>query len=221
MNDPEPHLPGVITAITPQKRNKDRYSIFVDNAFVLGISDSTLTDRGLKKGQKLTPSLYQKLQRDEGRNAVKSYMLKLLSRREHARRELFNKARNKDYHADVINDVLDELQKKDLVNEQRFANTYARDKNNLNRWGPSKIEAHLYKKGIGKELAQKAVEKAFEEVDLKARFIQLTEKKRRRFLREEDTFKRKKKVVDYLRRKGYRPGSIFNYLDELMGLLEK
>lgn len=220
MEETDHNLPGVITAITPQKKNKERYSIFVDDEFLIGVADSTLLDHDLRNGTEITVALFRKLQRDEGRHAVKSYMIKLLSRREHARRELFNKARRKDYTDDAINSVLNELEKKDFINEKRFAGQFARDKSSLNKWGPSKIQAHLYKKGIKKEVAQKAVNEAFEPLDIRERLKELVKKKQPRFLREEDTFKRKKKVFDYLHRKGYRSGSIYNYLDEFMDMLK-
>ena len=215
------NLPGVITSITPQKKNKERYSIFVDDKFLIGVADTTLLDNGLKKGDQISVSQYRKLERQEGRHAVKSYFLKLLSRRDHARRELHNKARKKEYSLDVINDVLDELEQKDFINQKGFAEKFARDKSNLNQWGPYKIKAHLLKKGINKEVGSKAVQQAYASVNMKERFIKLVEKKRRRFLREENAFKRKKKVFDYLQRKGYRTGDIYNHLDELMERLNK
>lgn len=219
MSDAEHNLPGRITAITPQK-NKERYSIFVDGAFLIGVADSTLLDHGLTTGDEITTTLFRKLQRDEGRHAVKSYMLKLLSRRDHARRELYNKARRKDYSKDVINDVLDELKQKDFIHEEAFAGKFARDKSHLNKWGPSKIKAHLAKKGIAKQVREKAVAETFDDLDLEERFTKLVKKKRKRFLREEDAFKRKKKVFDYLQRKGYYPNTIYRHLNRLMKMIE-
>jgi regulatory protein len=221
LSESDPELPGVITAITPQKKNKDRYSVFVDDAYLVGVAASTLLDFKLKKGQEVTPPLHRELQRAEGRQAVRSYMLKILSRRDHARRELFNKARRKDHPADVINDVLDELEVKDFINEASFAEKFARDKSHLNQWGPSKINAHLAKKGIDKDIREQAVERLLEELDIEKRLTTLVKKRRRRFMREEDAFKRKKKVFDYLQRKGYYPSSIYRYLDDLMKMLDE
>lgn len=220
MSEADPDLPGRITSITPQKKNKKRYSIFVDDEFLIGVADETLLEHNLRKGDEVTVQLFRKLQRAEGRHAVKSYLLGLLARRDHARRELYRKAKRKDHPGDMINDVLDELERKELINEEAFAGKFARDKSHLNNWGPSKIKAHLAKKGIAKDVREQIVAETFEEVDLQERFRTLVEKKRRRFLREEDAFKRKKKVFDYLQRKGYYPGSIYRHLDELMRMLD-
>ncbi|WP_138430550.1 regulatory protein RecX [Fodinibius saliphilus] len=212
----EHHLPGDISSISVQKKNKARYSIFVDEEFLLGVSEQTLLKFNLKKGMEITPSLFRKLQREEGRFAIKAYMLKLLGRREHARKELFTKAIKKDYSKDVINSVLDELQEKGFLDNVRFAKKFAADKSNLSKWGPNKIKSHLFKKGISNTVAERCIEQAIEGQDVKQTFLDLVLKRKKRFLREEDPYKRKKKVVDHLARKGYRSTDIFKHIDALM-----
>lgn len=164
----------------------------------------------------MTPLLFQRLQRAEGRHAVKSYALKLLGRRDHARKELLTKARRKDYPPELIHDVLDELQHKGFINDRTFAEKFAADKSRLNKWGPIKIRSHLIQKGINDADISHGINQAFGDVDLKETFLNLVLKKKRRFLREDDLLKRKKKVLDYLSRKGYKSGTIFKHLDELM-----
>jgi regulatory protein len=214
-------LPGVITENTPQKKNNERFSIFVNGEFLIGVSESTLLNFNLTKGVEVTPLLFQRLQRAEGRHAVKSYLLKLLGRRDHSRRELLTKARRKDFPPDVIEDVLDELEQKQFINDRRFAEKFAADKSSLNKWGPIKIRSHLIQKGVGPADAARGVELAFEEAELKTTFADLVQKKRRRFLREENPRKRKKKILDYLCSKGYTSGDVFKHLDELMEMLSK
>ncbi|NGP89308.1 regulatory protein RecX [Fodinibius halophilus] len=214
-------LPGVISSISVQKKKKDRYSIFVDGEFLLGVAEQTLLKFNLKKGIEVTPALFRKLQREEGRFAVKAYMLKLLGRREHARKELYNKAYRKEYPQQVINDVLDELQEKGFLDDERFAQKFAADKSNLSKWGPAKIKSHLYKKGISNTVAERSIQQAFEGTDLKQTFLDLVLKRKKRFLREEDPYKRKKKMVDHLARKGYRSTNIFTHIDALMKAIEQ
>lgn len=217
----EPALPGVISSISVQKKNKERYSIFVDEEFLIGVAEQTLLKFNLAKGDAVTPKLFRKLQREEGRFKVKSYFLKLLGRRDHARKELFTKALKKEYPKEVINNVLDELQQKGFINDRGFADKFASDKARLSKWGPAKIKAHLLKKGLDKTDAEKSIQKAFEDEDLKETFLHLVLKRKRRFLREEDPYKRKKKVFDHLARKGYRASSIYEHLDSLMKAIEQ
>ncbi len=220
-NEEDHQLPGVISSISVQKNNKERYSIFVDEEFLLGVAEQTLLKFNLAKGVKITHALFRKLQREEGRFAIKSYFMKLLGRRDHARKELFDKALKKDYPKEVIQNVLDELQEKGYINDKGFAEKFAADKTTLSKWGPAKIKSHLYKKGISNTVAEQSIRKAFEGEDLKQTFLDLVLKRKKRFLREEDPYKRKKKVVDHLARKGYRSGNIFEHIDALMKAIEQ
>lgn len=220
-DESEYNLPGIITSISVQKNNKERYSIFVDEEFLLGVSEQSLLKFNLAKGVQVTHALLRKIQREEGRFAVKSYMMKLLGRRDHARKELFIKASQKEYPKEVIENVLDELQEKGFINDRGFAEKFASDKSQLSKWGPAKIKAHLYKKGIPKPVAEKSISKAFENTNLKETFLHLVLKRKRRFLREEDPYKRKKKVFDHLARKGYRASNIYKHLDALMNAIEQ
>ncbi|SMO77367.1 regulatory protein RecX [Fodinibius sediminis] len=220
-DDAEHNLPGLISSIAVQKRNKERYSIFVNEEFLMGVSEQTLISLNLRKGIEVTPTLYRKMQGEEGRFEVKAYIIKLLGRRDHARRELQTKALKKEYPREVIHEVLDELEAQGYIDDTAFAKKYAVDKFRLNSWGPAKIKAHLYKKGIQRSVARKSVNAVFNDEDLEETFIHLISKRKSHFLREEHLLKRKKKVVDYLARKGFRSSSIYRSIDKLMKIIEK
>ncbi|MDX1636550.1 MAG: regulatory protein RecX [Balneolaceae bacterium] len=221
-NDNRDKLPAVITAILPQKNNRERYSLFTgESEFLIGVSESTLLEHKLRKGVEVTPRLFEKLQKAEGRHAVKSYCMRMLGRRDYSRKELYDKAVKKNHPRDVINSVLDELEEKGYLDDRSFARKFASDKSRLNKWGPAKIKSKLYRKGISKHVAEQSIEEAFEELDLETLFFELVDKKRRRFLREPDRIKRKKKIFDYLARKGYRSESIFKHLDNLLESLDE
>ncbi len=219
--EPNQQLPARITSISVQKKNKERYSIYVEEGFLVGVSESTLIDLKLAKGIEVTPDLFRRIQREEGRFAVKSYLMKLLARRDHARKELLTKAKKKDYPEEVVQNILDELQEKGYINEESFAEKFTADKFNLNQWGPSKIKAHLYKKGVSKHIIEKSISNYFEDLELKETYKNLVLKRKRRFLKEENLLKRKKKIFDYLNRKGFKPDSIFKHMDELMDMVSE
>lgn len=223
MNDEAEHnnLPGLISSIAVQKRNNEQYSIFVNDQFLLGVDEQTLINFNLSKGVEVTSSLFKKMQQEEGRFAIKKYLLKLLGRREHARKELLTKAHRKDYAREVIIDVLDELEENGYLNDSSFARKYAADKYRLNSWGPAKIKAHLFKKGITRTVAEQSIHEVFKNEDLEETFIHLVSKWQRHFLKEQHPLKRKKKIVNYLARKGYRSSSIYSCIDKLMKIIQQ
>src|SRR5699024_11811219 len=116
------------TCLDSKNRNKKRYYIFVDEQFLRDLSEDTLLTFDLSMGKNITPALFRKLQREEGRFAIKKYLLKLLARRAHARKELMNKAIRKDYPRETIDSLLDELERKGYINDVDFARSFTRDK---------------------------------------------------------------------------------------------
>lgn len=217
----EPDLPATVTAVTRQKRRKDRFSLFAGDRFLIGVSEETLIEFGISSGTEITTALFRRLQRAEGRGAVKSYFLDLLARRDHARRELSDKARRKDLNHDFVDDVLDELERKGLIDDRQFAVKFAGDKASGSRWGPIKISAHLRRKGIGRSDIDHSIAAAFESVERKEVLTDLVLKRKRHFLREEDPLKRKKKIFDYLARRGFRSSTIHSCLEELTEILDR
>jgi regulatory protein len=217
-----PSLPAPISSIQPQKRRDERFSIFVNDEFLIGLSAPVVQDFKLKKGVEMTPSLFTRLQQAEYKQTVRDYLLNILGRRDHSKLELKRKALRKDYPADLIDHYLAEFEKHGWIDESKFARSFALDKYRLNNWGPKKIRAALYQKGVHGSDVDRALEhlEQEEETDSFDHFFHLVLKRKSRFLREENPVKRRKKVFDYLARKGYRPDQIFPHLDHLLEAIE-
>jgi regulatory protein len=70
-----------------------------------------------------------------------------VARREHSRKELLNKLSLKGYGKDAILAVLDELAQKGWQNDQRYAESYARNRIQKG-YGPVRVEYELRQNGI-------------------------------------------------------------------------
>jgi regulatory protein len=77
--------------------------------------------------------------------------VRLLSRREHSRVELYDKLKQKGYNPIEIKNALEECQRLDLQNDYRFVEIYSRSRIRQ-VYGPLKISQELSSKGIDKEL---------------------------------------------------------------------
>jgi regulatory protein len=73
--------------------------------------------------------------------------LLLLARRDHSRRELFQKLFSKGFSKAAIQQVLDDLENENLLNEERFIGNFIRFRSTKG-YGPLKICAELGKHGI-------------------------------------------------------------------------
>ncbi len=183
-DDLQDDLPLAITDISVQKKNKERFSLYHNNRFLIGVSSQTLMEYSLQKGVVLTPSLYQKLKQAEELSAIKESCFRYLSRRDHASFELKNKLIKKGYCEQGISGVLNELVEKGYLDDEQFAIKFAREKAELNRWGPRKIKSALFKKGLSKNIVEKATKTIAEDLQQDQICVDLVLKRKRHFLRE-------------------------------------
>jgi len=150
--------------------------------------------------------------------SLRDRLLGKLSRREHSVYELRQFAKQKGYPIDEIQPVLDEFIDMGWVNDQRFSDAFCRHRLSISRWAPARIVQGLLAKGVAKDIAQQTV-RAHTPEDLTDSMKSVLRKKNAAFLRESDLRKRKKKIVDYLLRKGYAPGDVYDSADSLLNSL--
>lgn len=206
-------LPLKVTSISPQKKRTDRFSLFHEKTFLIGVSAQTLLDYSIKKGVVMTPFLFEKIQIAEEYQKVKDTFYDYLSRRDHGSFELKQKGSRKGYSSEIMNEVLDEFDQKGLLNDLDFAKKFASDKAEFKQWGPVKIKNELRRKGIKKEYAEKAVKDVTNNLDQKQICVDLLKKKKRHYMREVDPFKRKQKMYRYLAGKGFSGSMITKAID--------
>lgn len=208
-----------ISKIVPQIKNGNRFSIFVNDEFIIGISMDTLIEFNLSKGMVINEQLLNKITNSEYVSKIREYMIGLLSRRDHARNELRDKAKKKDFPLEIIERILDELTEKKYINNLLFAKKFTRDKFEFNKWGENKIRTELFKKGI----SENEITIALQEIstsDALDKIQDLVKKNKKKFLRTDST-KRKKKIFDFLLRKGFDSNTILKQMPTLLAIIEQ
>ncbi|MEP1939931.1 MAG: RecX family transcriptional regulator [Balneola sp.] len=214
----EPDLPVTIHRIEVQKKNTFRYSLFSKEGFITGVSDSTLTKHNLRKGSVLDTELYKAISLEEERWSIREYLMRLLGRRDHASHELKLKGIKKGYDSGILDEIISELEAKDYINNYGFAKKYVRDKFRFNDWGPNKIRTQLISKKINKKIIEHVLDEEIQQDDVLDSIRNLIDKKKPSLLRT-DKKKRKKKIFDYLIRKGYDSNVILKEIDGLLELV--
>ena len=142
------------------------------------------------------------------------FLLKL-SRREHSVHELRTHAKRKGYDVTEIEALLGEFVDRGWVSDERFAEALTRHKLAISNWAPGRIIQLLRTRGITAALAEQVVRR-FAPPDLGQSMEDALRKKVSSFAKEPDFRKRKKKVVDYLLRRGYPPDAVFDSVDAMM-----
>jgi len=82
--------------------------------------------------------------------------MRLLTRREHTCLELKQKLQHKGFNADLLENVIDQLQQEGLVSDTRFAESYLRSRSSKG-YGPVRILQELKQRGVSEEIISATV----------------------------------------------------------------
>ncbi len=108
--------------------------------------------------------------------------------------------------------IINKLYKEDFINDERFAEVYARGKFFSNNWGKIKIEFHLNQFNIPKEYINKAFQ-AINESEYRSKLQQIIEKKYHE--NADINYKiRKNKTARYCIQKGFEPWLVWQILND-------
>lgn len=120
-----------------------------------------------------------------------------------------------DLPKNVVENMLAALIEAELVNEGRFATTYAGERFRINGWGKSKVRQELQKR----QISPYCIRQALAQVDT----VQYEKELRRLADKKWSSLQgqglrpciRAKKTVDFLIGKGYEPGAVWNLVRDL------
>lgn len=154
----------------------------------------------------------------EALERVRERALGLLARREHTVRELGEKLASRgEAEEEVIRAVVEELARKDLVSDARYARAYALDAVRMKPRARRRIVGELVHRGVPAANAARAVDLAFveEEVDDLALAHRLAEAYLPR-VADQDGETRWRRVATYLQRRGFDNELIYDVCREIL-----
>ena len=136
------------------------------------------------------------------------------SYQERCHKEVYEKLKVMRMITDAIDVIIVHLLKNNFLNEERFAKAFVSGKFRIKKWGKYRITLELRKKDINKTLIQIAL-KEIGEADYLQTFHALAEKKSDT-IREANTFKKKKKLADYLLYRGWESHLVYEKVNALI-----
>lgn len=110
--------------------------------------------------------------------------------------------------------ILLSLMKDDFLNEERFSKSYARGKFRIKNWGKQRIVRELKFRDISAYNIKTAL-KEIDETEYLKTLYSITEN-RNEVISEPNVYKRKKKLIDFLMRKGFENDLIFKTVNEIL-----
>lgn len=194
---------GTVTRVAQQKKDLDRASVFIDDAFAFGLSIELAIKAGIKKGVHLTAEQQRALLTEQETYAAKASALAGLSNRARTADEVRQALVRKGFADTIAEDTVADLERIGLVDDDAFARAFVRDRFNGRGYGPSRLRQDLMRKGVGRATIDAALAELTEAEDIGEEAREQAAKKWRSLASEEDTRKRRKKTLDFLVRRGF------------------
>ncbi len=187
--------------ITAKGGRKDKIHIYIDGEYLLTVDDNFWFSSGYISGDEINEEELTAFEEAAGSRRAFNSALNSLDYRDHSEREIRTKLLRK-HDAEYVDEAVEKLLELNLINDERYAENYARELFEHKKFGKMRIGAELRAKGISADIANEAVEALFDEEDPDniQRIVDIIDK--RYYNRMNDEVGRKK-VFSALQRMGY------------------
>ncbi len=213
-------LPGRCTDIIAQKKKRDRVSLFIEDTFLDGFYRDVIDKSGIKTGDIITREQYRELVKAERIHRINNQIYRWLAVRNHSSSEIIKKCQAKGHTGEDAQEALNAIIKKGYLDDALFAKSFASNKKELHGWGPVKIRMSLAQKGLKKQYIDAALKNVFTDQQLIESLEAAAKSAAKRLMRTDPGLKRKKKLVDFLIRRGFPGYIVIEKCDELLNKLE-
>lgn len=187
--------------ITAKSGRKDKIHIYIDGEYLLTVDEIFWFSCGLVSGDEINEEELTAFEEAAGSRRAFNSALNSLDYRDHSEKEIRAKLLRK-HDADYVDEAVEKLIELDLVNDERYAENYARELFERKKFGKMRIRSELRAKGISADIANAAVEELFEEEepDNVQRIVDIIGK---RYYNRMNNEVGRKKVFSALQRMGY------------------
>jgi len=185
------------------KKGKSDVTIYFDNDSLLFLAVEVFLKSGLKKGDDISEDRFSFLIEQNKLFHIKQRAFRLLGRRQHSTSELRRKLWNKDYEQKLIDEVIEDLQKKGYLDDKDFIRAFVAEKSKTKNWSIKRIKGELFKRGVASKLIDEIMSERSKEEDYESA-IKLAKKKYEVLLKRNLELKElRNKLSTYLFSKGF------------------
>lgn len=185
-----------VTAIKQQLKRPDRYSIYVDGRYSFSFSETALLRCELAPGDELSDQQLNEYKQRSADDKQYGRALRYVAMRQRSIWEVRDYLRRKDCPLDVVDEIIGRLQDLRLLDDARYAESFARDRQLLRPTSMRRLKLELKKKRISEEHIATALDSL--EVDEMQSIHKVIAKKRRQARYQDDN-----RLMQYLARQGF------------------
>lgn len=139
-------MPDVITSITIQKKNKNRFNIFINEQYAFSLSRELA--ESIKTGDSLTENNIAHLKQADAHHTAYYRGLYFLNFRPRSRMEIKTYLIKKNFPPDAVTSALSRLESEGYINDHEFARLWIENRRRLKPKGMYALSAELKQKGI-------------------------------------------------------------------------
>lgn len=192
---------------------KKKFLVSFDNGEEIKISEDTLVNFGLYKGQEVEEEFVDNLKFEDEKSEALLLSYKFLQRNK-TKQQLVDYLYKNKIQRDIIDLVLPILEEKKYLNDEDYARRYLSDALNIKKYGKIKTRYMLMSKGIDKKI----IEKVMEDYDYELEYMNALELIEKRISKDETDPKIINSAKNYLQGRGFEFEIINFTLDDYLGV---
>jgi regulatory protein len=141
---------GRITAIEPQARHANRFNLYIDNNFALGLS--AIVAAKLYVGQIVDASQLEAIEHEEAFESAREVALRFLESRPRSTMEVRQRLRKKEITEDIAEQVITRLQEVGLLDDAAFAQYWVENREEFRPRAGRALKFELRQKGLASDV---------------------------------------------------------------------
>lgn len=177
---------------------KKKFHVSFDNGEEIKISEDTLVNFGLYKGQEVEEEFLENLKFEDEKSEALLLSYKFLQRNK-TKHQLVDYLYKNKIQRDIIDLILPILEEKKYLNDEDYARRYLSDALNIKKYGKIKTRYMLMSKGIDKRI----IEKVMEDYDYELEYMNALELIEKRISKDETDPKIINSAKNYLQGRGF------------------
>lgn len=205
-----------ISSIKPQRRDPLIVLIRVRGKRAGILPAGEVQAAGVSVGAEWTAALDERCRQFEQLHEVKTAALRLLSRAAQTRAGLLRKLQFKRFDGQLCGRVVADLERRGLVNDVLFAETFTQSRFATKRMGRSLIMAKMIQRGVPRQIASDAIAAYEPQRDPYVDALALVRKRAERIKAGLEPQAVRRRLFAMLARRGYDAGTCFRAVDAVL-----
>ena len=190
-----------ILSISLKEKKKNTYLVTTTSGDRFEISEDVLIANSLHKNKKIAETELNKILFSEKYFRVKEAALVLLNYRMRSKKELRLRLIKKGYSSNMIDEAINELEKKGWIDDEKFGLAFSKDQISRNKIGPIALKYKLREFLDSIDLINQISTKIYSEIEIESIILQLLQKYTPSNINSDEKLRRR--LINKLKRKGH------------------